>query len=410
MKSSKHKSSGKSAGLDLYQKAKDIAEYYGFMPLSEIENLMNRSRPGEKKGKSFEFKAPKEDTAGDADRPSIMKAYVEQGMHTLPSPILIHHSEPLLRQMDRKAYGGKDAVQFSLEIIGTNKSVAEAMLLKTAVIILREAGFENISIVVNNLGDRESIARFTREFGNYYKKHLDEVPASCRALLKKDIFKLLECVYEKCDLFKEHAPKPIACLSEESRQHFKEVLEFLESMNTPYTINNCLVGGKDYYTKTVFEIVASGEEKGVVGTLATGVIARGGRYDDLAKRYGSKKEVPAVGISITMGGIGLAEPKETKKTGKKPSVYLMQLGFDAKLKSLEAVEYLRRGKIPVFQSLSKDKISIQIAQAEKMGIPFVIIIGQKEALEGTAIVRNMKNRSQESIKMPELAAYIRKTV
>jgi len=88
--------------------------------------------------------------------------------------------------------------------------------------------------------------------------------------------------------------------------------------------------------------------------------------------------------------------------------YLIQLGFEAKMKTLAILEILRKAKCPVYQSISKDKLGSQLAAAEKMNVPYVIIFGQREAMDGTVIIRNMQNRSQDSVKIAELMNYIKK--
>jgi len=392
----------------IYEVATEIARYYGFSSINETFDALPANLNGSG-GKKPHLQATKDGLPGEINRPLLMKTYLDNNFAALPQPVMIYHTEPLRKNMERELYGGKDAVLFALEIIGVSKSIAEALLLKVALMIIQEVGFNDLVVEVNSLGDRESIARFNREFANYYKKRAEEVPSHCRANLKKDVFRVLECAQEKCMLMKEQAPKPIASLTESSRDHFTEVLEFLESMNAAYRINNCLVGGKDYYTKTIFEIKTENEANEFYPHKKfVNVLARGGRYDDLSKKLGCKKEVPSVGITITLGGLGIVPPKKTvEKKDKKPKVYLIHLGYDAKIKSLGAIEILRKGKIPIYQSLSKDRFSAQIATAESMRIPFMIIIGQKEALEGTAIIRNMKNRSQETVPVIELPRFVK---
>ncbi|MDO8492645.1 MAG: ATP phosphoribosyltransferase regulatory subunit [bacterium] len=398
----------KSDKTRIYESAVEIARYYGFASVNEVfDNLPKTSQISGKKRPGLPV--AKEGVAGEINRPGLMKVYLENNFAALPHPVMIYHTEPLRKNMERSEYGGEEAVLFALEIIGVSKSIAEALLLKVALMIIEEVGFEDLVVELNSLGDRESITRFGREFNTYYRKHVEEVPAHCRTNLKKDIFRVLECAQDKCMLLKEHAPKPIASLTEESREHFTEVLEFLESMEATYRINNCLVGGKDYYTKTIFEIQTENKtNKFFPRKKLDKTLARGGRYDDLSKIQGAKKEVSAVGITISLGGLGIvpAKRKQNKKE-KKPKVYLIHLGFEAKIKSLIAIEILRKGKIPIYQSLSKDRLSAQIASADSMKIPFMIIIGQKEALEGTAIVRNMKNRSQETVPVLELPRFVK---
>lgn len=393
-------------GTSLFDKARNIAEYYGF---NSLEAILKEAR--EKSGiKKVKFGKMGGEFPGEADKVSIMRAYIDYNLQSLPQPLFIYHSEPLPKSMERSEYGGKSGVLFSLEIIGSTKSVAEATLFKTGFSIIKDAGFEKVSVTINSLGDRDSINKFVRDFTLYYKKRTNEVPSHCRNLLKKDVFKVLECSQEKCMLVKEHAPKPITSLSEESRKHFHEVLEFLESMDVEYSINNCLVGGKDYYTQTVFEIKTE-DEKNHLYPKSTfkKLLGRGGRFDDLSKKLGGKREIPSVGLSISLGGLGLCESKKAPKiVPRKSMVYLIHLGFTAKQKSLSALEVLRKAKIAVYQSLSRDRISTQVATAEKMNVPYTIIIGHKEALEDTAIVRNMENRSQETVPIGDLPGYLKK--
>ncbi len=144
--------------------------------------------------------------------------------------------------------------------------------------------------------------------------------------------------------------------------------------------------------ETVFEI-----HDGAGKTLGTGM-----RYDALSKRIGLKKEVPAVGMQLVFQAKEQPKVRKTAHVVRKPKFYFIQLGFDAKLKSLKVIEMLRQAKVPLFQSLSKDKLIGQMTVAENLKIPYTIIMGQKEAMENTVIVRNMTTRSQETIRIDEL--------
>jgi histidyl-tRNA synthetase len=176
-------------------------------------------------------------------------------------------------------------------------------------------------------------------------------------------------------------------------------------MQVPYNINKNLVRGLSYYTRTVFEIIEQkGSEDGTPLTLAGG-----GRYDYLARQIGSKKDIPAVGMSIGVDRI-VASPwykKLAPRILKKPKIYFIQLGGEAKLKSLNIIEILRKAHVPIAQSLSKDSLGSQLAIAEKLNIPYALIFGVKEAIDNTVIVRNMSNRSQETVKLTKLLEYLK---
>jgi histidyl-tRNA synthetase len=116
-------------------------------------------------------------------------------------------------------------------------------------------------------------------------------------------------------------------------------------------------------------------------------------------------------MGVAIGVDRVVESKWYKKLAprilKKPKFYFIQIGLDAKLKSLNVIEILRKAHIPIMQSLSKDTLSQQLGMAEKSGAPYALIFGQKEALEGSVIVRNMTLHAQDTIKLDKLLDYIK---
>jgi histidyl-tRNA synthetase len=273
------------------------------------------------------------------------------------------------------------------------------------------------------------------------------MPVDAQKRLKKNPLRLLDSKDERMIILNENAPDPMGSLLPADRQHFKEVLEYLEMLEIPYHINNHLVRGLDYYSRTVFEVFQEQEEEeeeeveeveekqeGENNTEEKAedtdkdvaekktedkkkkkepspkiALAAGGRYDYLADTLGHKKSVPSVGVGIGVDRI--LDIKTSKKLSprmvKTPKIYFIQLGFEAKLKSLRIIEILRKAKIPIKQTLNKDSISAQLGLAEKLGIPYTIIFGQKECMEDTVLVRNMKTHSQDSVKIDALREYLK---
>ncbi|MDP2864039.1 MAG: ATP phosphoribosyltransferase regulatory subunit, partial [bacterium] len=191
----------------------------------------------------------------------------------------------------------------------------------------------------------------------------------------------------------------------ECHNHFKEVLEFLDEIELPYRLNPYLVRGLDYYTKTVFEIYGdTGEAR------AQDALVGGGRYDALVKLLGGK-DTPAVG-----GAAGIERIIQTMKTkdikipkeGSEAKVFLAQLGELAKRKSLKLFEDFRKAKIPVFESFGRDSLKAQLNRANRLGIKYTLILGQKEALEGTIIIRDMETGKQETAAMEKVVREMRK--
>ncbi|OHA83335.1 MAG: histidine--tRNA ligase [Candidatus Yonathbacteria bacterium RIFCSPLOWO2_01_FULL_47_33b] len=399
-----------------FEKASDVAIYYGFRPIEtpilEREAVFTSSLGVGTDIRDKEMYVLKT-KGGDhlAMRPegtaAVMRAYIENGMQALPQPVMLYYYGPYFRHENPQRGRLREFRQFGFEILGSSKSIMDALVIRSMTLVLEEAGFKNLSVEINSIGDKECRSGYIRELTNYYKKHVNELCPHCKERIKTNPLRLLDCKDERCQGPKAEAPTPIDSLCNDCRHHFKEVIEYLEAMSIPYHINNNLVRGLDYYTRTVFEILDLGNPGTETSEPVT--IASGGRYDLLAHALGSKKEVPGVG-----GGIGvdrvLMSPSHKQldpRIIKKPKVYFIQLGSDARLKSLTIIETLRKARIPLAQSLSKDGLGQQLAIAERMGVPYTIIFGQKEALDNTVIVRNMETRSQETVTLANLPDFVK---
>lgn len=399
-----------------FEKASEIAVYYGFRPIEtpvlEREAVFTSSLGigtdiRDKEMYSLKTKGGDHLVMRPEGTAAIMRAYIEHGMQALPQPVMLYYYGPFFRHENPQRGRLRELHQFGLEVLGTPKSIADALVIRSLTLILEEAGFKNLSVELNSIGDKECRGGYIRELTSYYKKHLEELCPHCKERIKTNPLRLLDCKDERCQEQKKGAPTPIESLCNECRRHLKEVIEYLEAMGVPYRINNYLVRGLDYYTRTVFEIIDMNEV--IEGGLEPLVLASGGRFDYLAKALGSKKDVAGIG-----GGIGvdrvIMSPSHKPldpRIIKKPKIYFIQLGFEAKLKSLTVIEILRKARVPIAQSISKDGLGQQLAIAERTGVPFTIIFGQKEALENTVIVRNMETRSQETVKISALPDFVK---
>lgn len=404
--------------LGFSERAAEIALYYGFNPIStpilEKEEVFSSGLGATSdiigkemytiKGRGGEHIALRpEGTAG------VVRAYIEHGMQSLPQPVMLYYEGPFFRHDNPQRGRYREFRQFGIEIIGNIKSIADAIVIRVITTILAEAGLKNLCVEINSLGCKECRDGYHRELSAYYRKHSKNVCADCRERLKVNPLRLLDCKNVKCQPIKEGAPESVAYLCPECKKYFKEVMEYLEEMGVTYRLNSTLVRGLDYYSRTVFEVIDLDSEKREEGVPPLAV-ASGGRYDYLARHLGSSKDVAAVGGAIGIDRV-LLSPTHARlapRILKKPEISFIQLGFDAKVKSLQVIEILRKARIPIHHSLGKDSLSTQLAIAEKLGIPFCIILGQKEVIDSTVIVRTMANRSQDTVRIDKLAEYLKK--
>lgn len=400
----------------LFEKAQEVVVYYGFKPIEtplleredvfvsaigegtdiiDKEMYTFRTKGGDKVALRPEYTAP------------VMRAYLENGLQSFAQPALLYSYGSTFRHDNPQKGRWRQFRQFNIEVIGTEKSVADALVIRSLITILEEFGFSDLIVDINSIGDKETRANYIKELVSYYKKIGVALCKDCQERIKNNPLRLLDCKADICAPHKENAPSSISFLSTDARAHFKQVLQYLEEMGITYRVNNSLVRGQSYYSRTVFEVIkVETDDKGKEKEIT---ITGGGRYDYLAKMMGNNKDIPAVGAGISMERVMMFP--ECKKIApriiKTPRVYFIQLGFEAKLKSLCVIEALRKAHIPVYQSISKDSLSVQLALAEKMEVPYCLIFGQKEAMENAVIVRDMKTCSQDTVKIDALSEYIR---
>lgn len=397
------------------EKAQEVAVYYGFDPiktphLEDVRVFEKGLGAGtdalDKEMYSLKTKGGDQLALRPEGTAGVMRAYLENGMRNLPQPVSLYYNGSMFRHDKPQRGRYREFTQFGLEIIGTEKSIADALIIQTSAKILEESGYENIIIDINSIGDKDSRTAYVKALTTYYKKHMSELAAIDQERLKTNPLRILDSKESKTIAVNEEAPDSISFLTPAAKKHFKEVLEYLDEVGLTYRINKNLVRGLDYYSHTVFEIIDQTEGSEIQGLTLVG----GGRYDGLARMIGSKKDIPAVGAGFGVDRI-LDAPwckNLSPRIMGEPKFYLIQLGFEAKMKTLAILEILRKAKCPVYQSISKDKLGSQLAVAEKMEVPYVIIFGQREAMDGTVIIRNMRDRSQDVVKIDELPSYIKK--
>jgi histidyl-tRNA synthetase len=400
-----NKKTKESKFLDLknIDKSTEAAVYYGFMPIDtpKIEKEDKDKVKSIKDGEPITHIGSNEKIANTAEEKSaLLRTYFNTNMAIMPQPVMVTYNGFINEGGDKSP--GKHQ-KIGLEIIGSAKSVSEAIIIKTALAILNDNGFKNLYVEVNSIGDKESCSRFLRELTSYFRKNINCMQAHCRQDFKKDPFLTLRCQNEKCSALKEDAPKSVACLSDESREHFKEVLEYLESMDIPYKINDYLISDRRYASSTVFEI----KQKSDNPKVADESLAVGFRSDGVCKKLGFKKDVPMIGAKLYFKCE--SDKKQLPKI-KKTSVFFIQLGDEAKHKSLKVIDILREENIYINHALGRDKMGGQMATAERLKVPYILIMGKKEAMDSTIMIRDVATRAQDTILISELASHIKKLV
>lgn len=309
-------------------------------------------------------------------------------------PVLFYTIEQVPRS-------GETAIAF--HIYNVPESIAEAILIHVSRALSLDLGFSDSTVRLNSLGDKESSNRYVRELTNFMRKRIDDMPDSARELMKDHALTALAHLIDKGHDLSYRAPSPLEYLSDHSRRHFREIIEYLDMAELAYEIDPKLIGHHECYSDALFSIELPVAED----TSHSPLTIRGGRYSEFVQRT-TKKSINAAGAVAV-----LRDRKAPSRVPRvklyTPTVAVVQLGFGPKIKSLILVDQLRSIGVPVYQDLPNNSLSAQLRAAESAEVPYVILIGQKEFVEGTVILRDMEARSQEIVDIPTLLTKFRRS-
>lgn len=379
---------------DFLKQATSTAEHFGFKSIDTLKKHPEcRSC-----AKKLEHTASAQDRRIDALHGMLtggMHNYCESKLHAINEPVLFYTLEQVPRS-------GEAAVSF--QIFNVEKSIAEAILIQATRALTRDLGFSNHSVRINSLGDRDSSSRYIRELTNYLRKRLDDMPEAARELMKEHALVALAHLIEKEHDLAYKSPNPLEYLSDQSRKHFREIVEYLDMTDTPYEIDPKLIGHHECYSDALFAIDLLNDEGERIQHAP--VLVRGGRYNEFVFRN-TKQQIPAAGAVVVLRD--KKAPTRTPRTRiSTPAVYVVQLGFGPKIKSLMLIDELRKAGISVHQNLASDSLSSQLRDAESRNVKYTVIIGQKEFVDGTVILRDMQGRNQEYVPITGLASRLKR--
>ncbi|PIQ74620.1 MAG: histidine--tRNA ligase [Candidatus Portnoybacteria bacterium CG_4_8_14_3_um_filter_44_10] len=396
----------------IYKTIKEVFLFYGFgridTPVIEDADLYVRATGEttdivEKQMYLFKSKGGDSLALRPEFTPGVIRAYLEDGLSALVHPVKLYSWGPLFRYENPQTGRYRQFHQVNLEVIGSKAVANDAEVIQLFFVVFRELGLKAINLHINSIGCSECQPHYRKLLLGYYKNRADRLCADCRRRFRQNPLRLLDCKDEHCIQLMAGVPQMIDHLCEECHTHFKSVLEFLDELEIPYILNQSLVRGLDYYTKTVFEFWPDGEQ------ARQGALGGGGRYDYLIKFLGGK-DTPAVG-----GGIGVERLIAQLKFQAikfhpliNPRVFLVQLGELARRRGFKIFEELRKANIAAAAAFSKDSIKTQLKLADRAEIKMALILGQQEVLDGTIIVRDMTTGAQETIKQDKLILVLKK--
>ena len=332
----------------------------------------------------------------------VCRAYLEHGMHNLPQPVRLYYAGPFFRYDRPQAGRYRELHQFGLEAIGEADASIDAEVIEVAWLLLESLGIQDVSLLLNSIGDPECKPGYIDKLQSYYRSRIDElVHDDCKRRLETNPLRLLDCKVESCQPLIAQAPGSIDFLCAQCAEHWDSLLAHLGTVSIPFDIDKRLVRGFDYYTRTVFEIVPP-----VEGQQST--IAAGGRYDGLMEELGGR---PTPGIGFGMGierVISNLERRKVEVPGDRGmKVLVVHVGQESKLAAVGAASELRREGIVAVLAPSGRSLKGQLRYASATGATHAVIIGDRELEQGVVVVRDLARSEQQEVGRGDLPQFFR---
>lgn len=365
---------------DILKRAHAIGTYYGFLPLSTLASA--------KRGQSA--KNPYPDSINlDALDPAAREVagllkHVRDGGITpsLLQPLFVWHTNA--------AYGRPAPKQMIIQfhVLGVEHAIADAVLVRAVRSLIADLTKGDVELRLNSMGDRETRSRFARELTSFFRKQGPMLPADCVNCAKRgEVFEAAELLAVSADA--DELPSPTDHLSEGSRKHFESVLEYLESTDTPYELAPELLSRGTSWSETCFEIKAE-----------NGIHAWGSRYNEFARPF-FKTTLPSVGAVVRINVDSRETIAPVKQKGS-PRFVFVHIGDEAKRESMKMADDLRRARIPMTQAIGVASLTEQMRLVEIANPPYVLIMGRKEALERSVILRERATHTETFIPLDHL--------
>ncbi len=404
------------------EKIKVVFETFGFQPLEtpalESWEVLSKKGAGgdEILNETYNFKDKGERMIGLRYDLTVPLARVMASNPNLNLPFKRYQIQNVWRYGDIAKDRFREFLQADIDIVGGEKMSADAEVIACAISVLDSLGFKKFLVRINNRKILETLAKYSgiedskvvdvlRSIDKLEKIGVDNVKQELKAkgIPNDSVEKLLELIKIKGE--PEVVLKKVeSIINNDGVDELKKIISILKKMKVKpkFTVDLSLARGLDYYTGPIFEIFA---EEGI------GSIAGGGRYDKMIGLF-SGRDVPAVGISFGIERI-IEVMKERKMIeARKSNVRVFVASVNEKLTDnvLDIVQLLRKNSIPTDYDLRSRSLSKQLEYANSLGIPSVMIVGEKELKKKAVKLRKMGTGKESMVKIKDITKFLKTEV
>jgi histidyl-tRNA synthetase len=291
--------------------------------------------------------------------------------------------------------------QLGVEVFGLQGPDIDAELILLTARWWRALGIsEHVALELNSIGSLEARADYREALVAYLEQHKDKLDEDCKRRMYTNPLRVLDSKNPDVQVLLNDAPELAEYLDPESKEHFAGLCELLEQAGIPYTVNQRLVRGLDYYNRTVFEWVTT-------NLGAQGTVCAGGRYDGLVEQLGGRA-TPAVGFAMGLERLVLLV-QAVNPDFKAPATvdaYVISSGAGTQGVAMQLAESLRDAlpEMKVMTNYGGGNFKKQFARADKWGARVALVLGENEVAARQVVVKDLRSGEQETLAQSSLAA------
>ncbi|MCK4376881.1 MAG: histidine--tRNA ligase [Actinomycetia bacterium] len=394
----------------IFEKSRELFKIYGFKEIvtptfeqtevftkgiGEASDIVSKEMYTfkDRKGRSLTLKP--EGTA------PVVRSFIQNKMYGKPLPIKLFYCSQMFRYERPQAGRSREFSQVGVEILGTIDPLADVEVISLVINLYKELGITQTKLFINSMGCRNCRRDYLKDLVNFLKIRSKKLCKDCNFRIKKNPLRVFDCKNENCKQILADSPTLKDYICSECKEHFEKVLKGLKSLNISYQLNDRLVRGFDYYTKTVFEVTTP--ELG-----AQDAICGGGRYDYLIEDYGGPPTF-AVGVAIGVDRTANVMMNMSIKPfpEKNIEVFIITINDELKEKASILLDKLRGNKISSDMDYCNRSLKGQFRMADRLKVKYVLILGEKELADNKVSLKEMETGQQLHINYDNVINYMK---
>jgi histidyl-tRNA synthetase len=376
-----------------------LLEDFGFseikIPIFEYTELFARGIGAstdivEKEMYTFEDRDGKKISLRPEGTAPVVRALIESNLlENSPLPKL-YYIGPMFRHERPQAGRYRQFYQIGVEVFGSSSPAIDVEILSLVHLIFQRLKIPGLELQINSLGCPQCRPDYHKALKHFLKERLNQLCENCKRRFNTNPLRVLDCKEEDCRTATQEAPVSVDHLCQDCLSHFLEVKTSLNRLKIPFSVNERLVRGLDYYIRTAFEVVSS-------RLGAQNAVAAGGRYDGLVETLGGPP-IPGIGFAMGMERV-ITLLDKTNLSTLGVDLFIATLGPEAKAMAVDAVFQLRQKGIRTETDYENSSLKSQMRRADKLGARYVLILGEDEIKKGQGTLRDMIKKDQKSLNL-----------